>query len=156
MKILVAYASRHGATRGIAERVAQTLGQRGREVTLQAADQASDVARDGVVIGSAAYNGHWLKEATSFVRQHRERLADRPVWLFSSGPVGTDMVDAKGRNVVEASVPAEFGEFGDPSIRVTGGSSSGPSTRTRRGRPDRAAGRAVLADAGRSRGASGR
>lgn len=114
MKILVAYASRHGATRGIAERVAQALDRRGHEVTLQAAEQASDVANyDGVVIGSAAYNGHWLKEATGFARRHRELLASRPVWLFSSGPVGTATVDEKGRDVIEAAEPAEFAEFAE-------------------------------------------
>jgi len=112
MKILVAYASRHGATKGIAERIAQTLEPRGHEVTLQPADQVPAVAGyDAFIIGSAAYAGHWLKEATGFVRQHRELLASRPVWLFSSGPIGTDLVDAEGHDVVEASRPAEFAEF---------------------------------------------
>jgi menaquinone-dependent protoporphyrinogen oxidase len=112
MKVLVAYASRHGATKGIADRIAQTLEPRGHEVTLRPADQVSAVAGyDAFIIGSAAYAGHWLKEARGFVRQHREFLASRPVWLFSSGPIGTDMVDAKGRDVFEASRPAEFAEF---------------------------------------------
>ena len=39
MKVLVAYATRHGATRGIAERIAETLERRGHEVTTQPADQ---------------------------------------------------------------------------------------------------------------------
>lgn len=112
MKVLVAYASRHGATKGIAERIARTLEPRGNDVTLRPADQVSAVAGyDAFIIGSAAYAGHWLKEARGFVQQHRELLASRPVWLFSSGPIGTDMVDAKGRDVLEASRPAEFAEF---------------------------------------------
>jgi menaquinone-dependent protoporphyrinogen oxidase len=112
MKILVAYASRHGATKGIAERIAHTLEPRGHDVTLQPADQVPAVAGyDAFVIGGAAYAGHWLKEATAFVRTHRELLTSRPVWLFSSGPIGTDLVDAKGRDVFEAARPAEFAEF---------------------------------------------
>lgn len=112
MRILVAYASRHGATRGIAERIARTLEGRGLEVTLSKADEVHGVdAYDAFVVGSAAYMNTWLKEATGFVRRHRALLASRPVWLFSSGPVGTEMVDAKGRDVVEASVPKEFAEF---------------------------------------------
>lgn len=112
MKVLVAYASRHGATKGIAERIAQTLEPRGHDVTLQPADQVSALAGyDAFVIGSAAYAGHWLKEATAFVRKHGELLASRPVWLFSSGPIGTDLVDAKGRDVFETARPAEFAEF---------------------------------------------
>ena len=114
MRVLVAFASRHGATRGIAERIAQTLQARGHDVTLTPAEQASAVLDyDGFVIGSAAYQGRWLSEATRLVRQHRDLLASRPVWLFSSGPIGTELVDAKGRDVIETSRPAEFAEFAE-------------------------------------------
>jgi menaquinone-dependent protoporphyrinogen oxidase len=114
MKVLVAYASRHGATRGIAERIAQTLGRSGLDVSLQPVEEAGAVDRyDAFVIGSAAYMGRWLREATQFVERHRSLLAGRPVWLFSSGPVGEETVDAKGRDVLEASVPNEFAEFAD-------------------------------------------
>jgi menaquinone-dependent protoporphyrinogen oxidase len=112
MKILVAYASRHGATKGIAERIARTLERPGLEVTLAAADHVGDPkAYDAFVVGSAAYTGGWLKEATRFVRRNQDLLASRPIWLFSSGPIGTDLVDAKGRDVIKASVPREFAEF---------------------------------------------
>jgi menaquinone-dependent protoporphyrinogen oxidase len=112
VRVLVAYASRHGATRGIAQRIAHTLEQRGIEVALQPAEQVGALADfDGFVIGSAAYMSHWLKDATRLVRQHGPLLANRPVWLFSIGPVGTEMVDAKGRDVIEASEPSEFAEF---------------------------------------------
>lgn len=114
MKILVAYASRHGATRGIAERIAQTLERCGLDVTLSDADAAIRVGEyDAYVIGSAAYMGRWMTEAAGFVRRNRLLLAGRPVWLFSSGPVGTDTVDAQGRDVVEASAPREFAEFAE-------------------------------------------
>jgi menaquinone-dependent protoporphyrinogen oxidase len=114
MKVLVAYATRHGATRGIAERIAQTLERRGLEVVLQPIKDVRDInSFDGFVIGSAAYMGHWLSEATRFVRGHRSALENRSVWLFSSGPVGTETVDAQGRDVIDASTPAEFAEFAD-------------------------------------------
>lgn len=114
MHILVAYASRHGATRGIAERITSTLQERGLDATLQPADQVETLAGfDGFVIGSAAYAGHWLSPASDLVRRNVEALGGRPVWLFSSGPVGTETVDAKGRDVLEASEPQEFAEFAD-------------------------------------------
>lgn len=114
MNVLVVYASRHGATRGIAERIAETLAGRGLDVAVRAAKEAGEVAGyDGFVIGSAAYVGHWLGDATSFVKQHRALLAERPVWLFSSGPVGTEQVDAKGRDVRALAVPKEFGDYRD-------------------------------------------
>jgi menaquinone-dependent protoporphyrinogen oxidase len=114
VRVLVTYSSRHGATRGIAERIAQTLEQHGLGVTLQPVESTDAVADyDAFVIGSAAYMSHWMEEATTFVRRHRAVLASRQVWLFSSGPIGNETVDAKGRDVVEASVPREFAEFGD-------------------------------------------
>jgi menaquinone-dependent protoporphyrinogen oxidase len=112
MRVLVAYATRHGATRGIAERIAQTLEQSGLEVTLEPVETASPLDEyDAVVVGSAAYMGRWIDDAADFVRRNREMLASRPVWLFSSGPVGTDTVDAKGRDVIKAAEPREFAEF---------------------------------------------
>ena len=69
---------------------------------------ACSPAYDAFVIGSAAYMFHWLKEATSFAKRHRAMLAERPVWLFSSGPLGTDLVDKEGRDVFEATRPREF------------------------------------------------
>jgi menaquinone-dependent protoporphyrinogen oxidase len=114
MRILVAYASRHGATRGIAERIAERLERSGLDVTLAPVDETGPVAEyDALVIGSAAYVSHWLNEATRFVHRNRSVLASRPVWLFSSGPIGTEKVDAKGRDVLEASIPREFAEFAE-------------------------------------------
>jgi menaquinone-dependent protoporphyrinogen oxidase len=112
MRVLVAYASRHGATRGIAERVAATLERNGLEVTVKPAAEVCDAGNyDAFVVGGAAYVFHWMKEATAFVERHRPLLASRPVWLFSSGPLGGDTVDAQGRDVLEASTPREFAEL---------------------------------------------
>ena len=43
---------------------------------------------DAVIIGSAVYTGHWLAPAKDLVYRYLDVLASRPVWLFSSGPVG--------------------------------------------------------------------
>lgn len=90
VRVLVVYASRLGATQEIAERIAATLREGGLEATAQAAgDGADDMGADAFVIGSGVYAGHWLTEAVKFVRRNSAVLADRPVWLFSSGPAGT-------------------------------------------------------------------
>ena len=89
MKVLVAYGSQFGSTAQIAERIAQVLRQEGHESTVAAADQAPDPSAFGAaVVGSAVHAGHWLKGAATFLDRHRSSLAARPVWLFSSGPVG--------------------------------------------------------------------
>jgi menaquinone-dependent protoporphyrinogen IX oxidase len=43
---------------------------------------------DAVVLGSAIYLGRWRAEARDYAAEHTEALRSRPVWLFSSGPVG--------------------------------------------------------------------
>lgn len=112
MKILVAYASRHGATKGIAERIARSLERAEIGVTLEPVDRAEGLDQfDGFVIGSAAYMGGWLDEATTFVRSHRELLASHPVWLFSSGPIGCEPLDSQGRDQLTVAKPKEFAEF---------------------------------------------
>ena len=78
----------------------------------QPVEDVKDVGSyDAVVLGGAAYMFHWLKPAVRFARRHRKELADRPVWLFSSGPLGTDLVDKDGKNVLETTRPKEFDEL---------------------------------------------
>lgn len=114
MNILVAYATRHGATAGIAERIAATLRAVDLPAEARPVDEVDDITPyDAVLIGGAAYMFHWLKDATTFARRHREELREKPVWLFSSGPLGTDLVDEQGRDVLMAARPKEFDELTD-------------------------------------------
>jgi len=112
MRVLIVHASRYGSTQGIAERIAATLSQHGIETTVKPVRDAGDPsAYDAVVIGSAAYYFHWMKRATAFVHRNRVALAERPVWLFSSGPLGTKTTDAQGRDLLTVTVPREITEF---------------------------------------------
>ena len=89
MRVLVVYGSRLGATRGMAERVAARLGAAGLDARLASAELISELPdADAYVIGSGVYAQHWMKKAAELVRRNRSTLAARPVWLFSSGPVG--------------------------------------------------------------------
>lgn len=109
MRVLIAYATRHGATGGIAERIAERLRASGLEAEASPASRVADATRyDAFVVGSAAYMFHWLGDATSFVEHNSRLLATRPTWLFSSGPLGTDLVDKQGRDVLETSVPKDI------------------------------------------------
>ena len=120
MNVLVAYATRHGATAGIAQRIADGLRSAGHEAEAHPAGDISDLAPyDAFVIGSAAYMFRWLKEAARFAKRHTATLARHPVWLFSSGPVGTDLVDDQGRDIFEATRPKEFDEL-QPVLKPRG------------------------------------
>jgi menaquinone-dependent protoporphyrinogen oxidase len=112
MSTLVAYATRYGATRGIAERIADTLVAHGQPAEAHPVSAVSDVGHyDAFVIGSAVYMFHWRKEALRFVKRNRAVLAGRPVWLFSSGPLGTDTTDAAGRDVHDTAGPKELDDI---------------------------------------------
>ena len=112
MSILVAYATKHGATQEIAERIAESLREAGQDADARSVSEAGDLGDyEGFVLGSAAYMGHWLKDAAAFVDSNRDALANRPVWLFSSGPLGTEATDAKGVDLRTSAEPKELTEF---------------------------------------------
>ena len=65
------------------------LAERGCEVTVLPPEKVAAVQEfDAVVLGSAVYMGQWLKPARELAQRSASALAARPVWLFSSGPVG--------------------------------------------------------------------
>ena len=89
MDVLVGYATAHGSTKGVAERIAARLRGRGAEVTLAELPVAEDIERYGaVVLGSAIHSGDWLPEAEQFVDSHARALAGRETWLFSVCSLG--------------------------------------------------------------------
>lgn len=87
-KVLVVYGSRHGGTRGIAERIGEVLEAEGLEAEVADAARAGEVgSADAVLVGSGVYMGNWLKEPLEFIERNQGALAARPLWLFSSGPL---------------------------------------------------------------------
>ena len=91
MRILVSAASRHGSTAEIADRIGLVLATTvpGADVTVGPPYEVDDPDLfDAFVLGSAVYMGHWLEPAREFVRRVDD-WRGRPVWLFSSGPIGT-------------------------------------------------------------------
>lgn len=88
-KVLVAFATKYGATAEIAKAIGAAMQQVGLEVDVQEADQVGDLSLYGaVVLGSAVYAGMWRKEAVNLLEDNEAVLGQRPVWVFSSGPTG--------------------------------------------------------------------
>jgi menaquinone-dependent protoporphyrinogen oxidase len=91
VNILVSAASKHGSTAEVATRIAGTLrGHLAGDTVVEvraAADVDDTTPYDAFVLGSSIYMGRWLEVA----RKLAGRVATqppRPVWLFSSGPIG--------------------------------------------------------------------
>lgn len=89
MNVLIAVASRHGATREIGDRLAATLGERGFDVDTVDIETGRwlDDEHDAYVVGSAVYMDRWIRPARRFVDENREILERHPLWMFSSGPL---------------------------------------------------------------------
>ena len=115
--MLVATATKHGATAGIGHAVATALRASGLSVIELGLDQVDGLdGFDAVVLGSAVYGGHWRREARDFAHGHSDELRRLPVWLFSSGPVGEPPVPADvspdGPELAEAIGARDHRTFG--------------------------------------------
>ena len=89
MKVLVAVASKHGATTEIGQVIEASIRSSGIDVELKPIEEVTALGPYGaVVIGSGVYSGHWMRHAREFVEVHEGELKQLPVWLFYSGPVG--------------------------------------------------------------------
>jgi len=107
-QVLVVYGTKYGATAEIAEKIGELLREAGLQADVLPADRVSDLTPyQAVVLGSAVYMGKWRDEAATFLEENEKALAERPVWLFSSGPAGEgDPVELmKGWRFPEAQQP---------------------------------------------------
>ena len=83
-RVLVAYASKAGSTAEVAAFIARKLADTGLAVDLRRTRSVRSL--DGyrvVVVGSAIRAGHWLADASEFVKTHREALAARKTAFFT-------------------------------------------------------------------------
>lgn len=110
MRILVSAASKHGGTAEIAQHIAEVLRMENLEVAVIPAGEVVDIAGfDAVVLGSAVYYGRWLPAARELCVRAETELRQRPVWLFSSGPVGPAAADPERVPVDADKLAAQIG-----------------------------------------------
>jgi menaquinone-dependent protoporphyrinogen oxidase len=105
MSVVVASASKHGSTEEIGRFIADRFRERGIEAEAAPVQEVSDLGGvEAVVLGSAVYLGSWMEEALEFVDRALSTLRSIPVWLFSVGPLGSEIQD-------EEEQPKQLGEL---------------------------------------------
>jgi menaquinone-dependent protoporphyrinogen oxidase len=88
LRILVAYATKHGSAAEISAAIVDVLREAGLDAEATPASEVRSLRHyDAVVLGSGLYSATWLRDANRFVRAHQAALRKLPVWLFSSGPL---------------------------------------------------------------------
>lgn len=89
MKLLVGYATKYGSTAEIAEKIGAEIRAAGISVDVLPVHRELDVSEyDAVVLGSAVYMGRWLRDAVDYLKTNESMLANKEVWIFSTGPTG--------------------------------------------------------------------
>ena len=89
MIILIAFATCHGSTEGVAERIGQRIQASGINAEVHPVTEVTDPGRyDAVILGSAVHNMKWLPEASRFAQRNAALLQQRPTWLFSVSSIG--------------------------------------------------------------------
>ncbi|MFA5313463.1 MAG: flavodoxin domain-containing protein [Methanomassiliicoccales archaeon] len=85
MRALVAYGTRYGSTKGIAERIGKVLKEKKVDVMVEEAEKVSaeDIwSHDMIIIGSAIIMGKWLKQAEKLIASNEAALAGKKTAVF--------------------------------------------------------------------------
>lgn len=134
VRILVAANSKHGSTEEIGHHIAQALRSESIAVVEMRPDEVERLETfDAVVLGSAVYAGHWMKDAKALAATIGELETGPDVWLFSSGPLGdppkpdedpVDVADvmeltkARGHRVFSGKIDKSDLSFGEKAVMV--------------------------------------
>ena len=94
MTLLIAYGSKRGSTREVAEALAKKLAEGEREVELRRAADVDDLTPyDGVILGGSLYFGRLHRDVVRFLAKHRRTLSGLPVAVFALGPTTVEPND---------------------------------------------------------------
>lgn len=111
ISILVGYVTNYGSTREVAENIAVTLREHGFLVDVQPLREVHTLTGyKAVIVGAPLYMFHWHKDAVRFLTRHREALVERPVAIFTLGPV-RDPHDEKEWQDARAQLTKDLDRF---------------------------------------------
>lgn len=87
MATLVVYATKHGSTGEVADRIATVLRDLGDDcMALPVREVGKVTGVQAVVVGGPLYQMRWHRDVRRFLRRQRRALATMPVAVFALGP----------------------------------------------------------------------
>jgi menaquinone-dependent protoporphyrinogen oxidase len=96
MKTLVAYATKSGSTREIAEFMTKVLGEMGLQVNLEEMKNVKSInGYDALVLGAPMYMFRIIGDAGSFLKKFKKVIEQTPTAFFSLGPTADKEEDWK-------------------------------------------------------------
>jgi menaquinone-dependent protoporphyrinogen oxidase len=118
-KVLVAYGTRYGSTREVAEAAASTLEAEGFEAEVRPAREVRSLdGYAGIVLGTPLYMGALHKDVRALLEKNRKALGELPFAVFALGPIkAADGLDGSREQLltalakVVAPIPAATGVF---------------------------------------------
>ncbi len=88
-RVLIAFATRYGSTKEVAEKIGQLLIQNGFDVDILPCKKVEKIeSYQFIVIGAPFYIGRMLKEANNFLLKNQDILSRKPAVFFALGPIG--------------------------------------------------------------------
>ncbi len=115
MNVLIAYSSKYGSTKEIAENVCKILQTFGLDVNIEKASASLKMDNyDAIILGSGVYIGKWLPGMENLLKKRFSLLQEKKVWIFSDGPTS----NTKKLFCCISNVPMPPGKNGSPVNRV--------------------------------------
>jgi menaquinone-dependent protoporphyrinogen oxidase len=120
--ILVAYATKKGSTREVAEVIGSQLVEQGIPVDVRPAQEVRSLeAYQGVVLGGALYMGRLHGDARDFLKRSAEALASIPLAVFAMGPKTLEADDVAGARAQLDAALAKTPEVKPTLVAIFGG-----------------------------------
>jgi menaquinone-dependent protoporphyrinogen oxidase len=121
-KVLVAFASKYGSTREVAEAIAAVLCEDGLAADLQSMSKVRNLAPySAAVLGAPLYIGHWHSDVARFLAKHQETLARKPSAFFTLGPTHLDEKEWQGVRIQLDQELAKYSWFMPAANELFGG-----------------------------------
>jgi menaquinone-dependent protoporphyrinogen oxidase len=121
-EILITWAGSPGQVEDVADLVAAELVAAGHRVTVAPADRARDAWHyDAVIVGSDLRHHHWDRDAVCYLRDQAPDLAERPTFLFTTVPYGSDSTSPQNVHrlafAIGTALPTVFGWQATDALR---------------------------------------